>query len=85
MRTLKEIDMAIFKRVKAQAEMGSPVLTPQEAVSFYSDMEFGDKYREMYAILKALEEFLNKTFEGWSAGCDENDAKANLKKLLDKL
>jgi hypothetical protein len=58
MRTLQEIDDAIFKAAEKAAENDNIAMTPEEVIRFHSELAYGDKYREMYALLKEVERYL---------------------------
>lgn len=88
MRTLKEIDEDVNRQALARAtelvNTGmSPVLDFDDIWLLQLNARFDDKYREMHAALQAVEEFLNRKFNGPDGGWDEASAKDNLKKLLE--
>ena len=60
--TLRDpIDAEVFEKAKKKAETPNLVMTPQQVVTFFSEMALGDKYREMYSILQDVERFIYDT------------------------
>ena len=61
MRTLKEIDAAVFEIAKKKAAVPNIILKPQDIVNISSQFQFNDKYREMHSILQDVEKFIYDT------------------------
>ncbi len=85
MRTLRELDNAIMDASKARVaelrlnRMVASIMSENEAIALQSNVRFGDKYREMYSILKVLEEYLKFN------SCDGNIGRVALRKKLKEM
>jgi hypothetical protein len=59
--------------------MVASIMSENEAIALQSNVRFGDKYREMYSILKVLEEYLKFN------SCDGNIGRVALRKKLKEM
>ena len=89
MKTLRQLDNEAMELAKARAtelcgeEDNYFGITKNEIVAMQANARFGDKYREMYGILKVLEEYLKF---GSSDGQQERQPlRKKLKEMLEAL
>lgn len=87
MRTLEEIDLEILKRADIPNDTPIPWHDPQFNYAVASSFELlGAKYREMYHILRDLNDFLETDFsQTWDGPSNESQRKKDLKQRLDAL
>lgn len=86
MRTLKEIDEDVAAKAQSRAKtLSSPFFpfTENEIILVNSEMQYGDKYREMYAILQTLNEYLS--FASLDGKEERQVLRKKLKEMLDNL
>jgi len=88
MRTLAEIDKDILAKANAVAANHSenpPFMSSGEVAWLNSEMQFGEKYREMYGILQVLEEYLKINSIPPDGELERQSFRKKLKEMLNNL
>lgn len=89
MKTLRELDNAALAKAKARAAelCGDSSdyfgISENEIIAVQADFQFGEKYRQMYAILQVLEEYLK--FDSLDGKMERQPLRKKLKEMLEAL
>ena len=89
MKTLKEIDEQIVKESREAVDtlLSTPdtpiVLSEEDAFWLQQETRFGEKYRQMYAILEVLEQYL--AMSSTDGRPERQPLRKQLKEMLEKI